>query len=184
MALIRNLPTLRNMPTWGQRIVEAFQDVQKQLSNTSTQTNANLTAPQNAAPPQINALTVTASGGVAHAQITDSNESLYRGVNYHLQYAVAGTGFAAPVTFHMGPSRDARIPVGTQTLEYRAFSDYPTSPASPPVYHGGSQPVAIAAIGSDQPPIPSGMGSGTGMPSQISGFGPVPWRGSNPPKRT
>lgn len=187
MALIPNLARIREMVVggvnFGQLIQEAFQGVQKQLTNTSAQTNASLSSNQNAAPPQINALTVTASGGVAHAQIADNNQNLYRGVNYHLQYAPAGTNFAAPITFHMGPSRDARIPVGTSPLEYRAFSDYPTSPASAPVYHGGAMPIAVAATGTDQPPIPAGQGSGTGTPSQISGFGPIPYRGSTPPKR-
>jgi hypothetical protein len=178
-----NVQALKNVPQWGQFLFNAFRNLQTQLSNSSLQTNANLKASQAAPPPQINALNVVASGGVAHVQITDNNEGLYRGVNYHVQYALAGTGFKNPVTQPMGPSRDIRIPVGTQPLEYRAFSDYPTSAHSEPVYHGGATPIAVAATGTDQPPIPSGMGSGTGTPSQISGFGPVPWRGVNPPKR-
>lgn len=177
-----NVQALRNMPNWGRYIFEAFRNIQKQLSNTSVQTNSSLTGSQSAPPPQINAINVTASGGVAHVQITDNNQNLYRGVTYHVQYST-DPGFANPITHHMGPSRDARIPVGTQPIYYRAFSDYPTSEASVPVYHGGSQPVPVTASGTEQPPIPAGQGSGTGFPSQISGFGPIPWRGINPPKR-
>ena len=201
MGLIRNLGQIRQMLVaaaqsssdpnktprlinYGEMIKESFDDVQKQLGNLSSQTNASLTNAQNSPPPSPNAVHVVASGGVAHIQITDNNENLYRGVQYHVQYAPAGTNFAAPITYHMGPSRDARIPVGTQLLQYRVFSDYPTSPASAPVYHGGATPIAIAATGTEQPPIPLGMGSGTGTPGEISGFGPVPWRGSSPPRRS
>ena len=177
-----NVQAVRNLPEWGKYIFDAFRNVQKQLGNLSTQVNGSLTAPQNSAPPQINAISVKASGGVAHVQITDNNENLYRGVHYHVQYST-DPGFSAPITHFMGPARDARISVGTQPLYYRAYSDYPTSPASVPQYHGGAQPIAVAAIGTEQPAIPSGMGSGTGTASQISGFGPIPWRGANPPKR-
>jgi hypothetical protein len=186
VALIRNLARIRDMVVdkvnFGQMIQEAFQDVQKQLSNTSTQTNASLSNGQNVAPPAVNAVKVTASGGVAHVQITDNNQNLYRGITYHVQYAT-DSAFSAPCNGPSGPSRDIRIPVGAQPLYYRVFSDYPTSPASAAVYHGGATPVAVAATGTDQPAIPAGQGSGTGTPGQISGAGPVPYRGSVPPKR-
>ena len=184
MATDPNVQAIRQMPTWGHYAFLAFRNIHKQLANLSIQGNAALDAPQNAAPPQVNGVTVTASGGVAHVQITDNNQNLYRGVQYHVQYAPAETKFAAPITYPMGPSRDARIPVGTQLLQYRVFSDYPTSPPSAPVYHGGASPIAVAATGTEQPAIPLGQGSGTGTPSQISGYGPVPWRGNNPPKRS
>lgn len=183
MASDPNVQAIRSMPKWGKYIFDAFRNLQKQVGNLGVQTNGNLKGAENAAPPPITALTVTASGGVAHVQITDTNPNLYRGIGYHVQYAPAGTNFASPVNFHMGPSRDARIPVGTGLLNYRAFSDYPTSPASPPVYHGGATPLAIAATGSEQPSIPPGQGSGTGVPGEISGFGPIPYRGNVPPRR-
>lgn len=182
MASDPNVQALRGMPMWGKYIFDAFRNVQRQLANVSTQGNLALDAPQNTAPPSPNAVTVTASGGVAHVQITDNNQNLYRGINYHVQYS-ADAGFSAPCNGPSGPSRDIRIPVGTQALYYRVFSDYPTSPASAPVYHGGASPVAVAATGTEQPAIPSGQGSGTGTTGQISGSGPIPWRGNNPPKR-
>jgi hypothetical protein len=182
MANDPNVDAVQNLPVFGKFIYLAFQKVQKQLTNISLQANVSLASSQNEPPPQVNALSVTASGGVAHVQVTDNNQNIYRGIHYHVQYA-ADPGFANPITFHMGPSRDARIPVGTQPLYWRAFSDYPTSAPSIPVYHGGSTPQAIAAIGTEQPAIPAGMGSGTGTSTQISGFGPIPWRGANPPKR-
>ena len=178
---VRNLPFLRSIPQFGSRLVEALQDIQKLVNNVGQQTNAEPTAQEIAPPPQIHALNVTAGAGVAHVQITDENP-VYRGISYHVQIAT-DRGFSAPITQHMGPSRDIRIPVGNQPLYYRAFSDYPTSAPSSPIYHGGAAPVPIAATGTDQPAIPFGQGSGTGYPGQISGHGPVPYRGSAPPRR-
>jgi|HubBroStandDraft_2_1064218.scaffolds.fasta_scaffold235844_1 hypothetical protein len=177
-----NVQALRNVPLWGHYIFNAFRAMQKQLGNVSSQGNINLAGAQNSAPPSPNAVTVTASGGVAHIQITDNNQNLYRGITYHTQYST-DPSFSTHCNGPSGPSRDIRIPVGTQPLYYRVFSDYPTSPASAPVYHGGATPVALAATGTEQPPIPSGQGSGTGTPGQISGYGPLPWRGNSPPKR-
>lgn len=181
--LVRNLSFIRSIPQYGQRITEALQDLQTALGNVGQQTNSTPNAQQTPAPPQIHALSVTASGGVAHVQITDNNP-IYRGTTYHVQYSTT-PGFESPVNHYMGPSRDIRIPVGSQPLYYRAFSDLPTSGASSPVYHGGSQPVAVAATGTEQPPIPSGQGSGTGYAGQISGHGPIPFRTTNglPPRR-
>jgi len=176
-----NAPPMRT--NYGQLIEEAFNDVQRQLENTSTQTNSSLLGNENSAPPQINSVSVTASGGVAHIQIIDNNPNLYRGITYHVQYAT-DSAFSRPCNGPSGPSRDIRIPVGTEPLYYRVFSDYPTSPPSQPVYHGGQFPVAVAATGATQPPVPAGQGSGTGTPGQVSGYGPVPWRGNVPPRRS
>lgn len=180
---VRNLPALQTMPTYGKWLVQALKDLRQLVQNVGQQTNATPASQETPPPPQIHALTVTASGGVAHIQITDNNP-IYRGIGYHVQIST-NPGFSAPITEHMGPSRDKRIPVGTQPLYYRAFSDYPTSAPSAPVYHGGSQPMAVAAIGSAQPAIPAGQGSGTGYPSQISGHGPIPYRAVKglPPRR-
>ena len=178
---VRNLPSLNRIPQYGHLLVQSLKDLRGLIQNVGQQTNASPGAQETPPPPQIHALSVTAGGGVAHVQITDNN-AIYRGISYHVQYS-PDAGFSAPVTVHMGPSRDIRIPVGTQPLHYRAFSDYATSAPSSPVYHGGAQPIPVAAIGADQPPIPSGQGSGTGYASQISGHGPIPYRGALPPRR-
>ena len=178
---IRNLAFLRNVPKFGQRLVEAFDDVQSMLNNVSQQTNSSLQGQQQAPPSAPDSISVVAGGGVAHVQFTDSS-SFYQGKNYHVMIST-NPAFSNPITIHAGPSRDIRIPVGSQPLYYGGFADYPTSPASTVVYHGGSTPIAVTASGVDQPPIPSGQGSGTGFPSQISGYGPVPFRGNTPPKR-
>lgn len=176
---IRNLPYIKSLPTFGVRLGETIDDIVKMVTNIAQQGNHNPTGQDQSPPPQVNKVTVAAGGGIAHVQVTDNNQ-VYRGIQYHVQYA-KDSGFTNPITVHMGPSRDIRIPVGTSPLYYRAFSDYPTGSHSPPVYHGATP---IAATGDAQPDIPQGQGSGTGFPSQISGFGPIPFRGATPPKRS
>ena len=178
---VRNLPSLNKIPVYGHLLVQALKDLRTMVNNVGQQTNATPSAQDTPPPPQIHAVSVSAGGGVAHVQITDNN-AVYRGISYHVQYA-PDAGFNSPITVHMGPSRDIRIPVGNHPLHYRAFSDYPTSGPSAPVYHGGAQPIPVAATGTDQPSIPAGQGSGTGQPGQISGHGPIPYRGALPPRR-
>ncbi len=189
MALIRNLPRIRQMTVnginYGQLIQESLQDVQKQLGNVSVQTNANLAGRQNAAPPQINAFQVDGGAGIYHAYITDNNQNLYRGGEYFAEYSESAD-FSDFHTEHMGPSRDKRFNLGLPgPLYWRAYSGYgPASPPSNPVYHGGVQPVGVTAGGATAPPLRSGQGSGTNPPTQgAGGYGQLPWRGVNPPKR-
>lgn len=202
MALIRNLARIRQMqvidpssandpskkPTttnYGQLIQEAFQDVQKQLSNVSGQTNAHLSATQNSAPPQVNALHVDGGNGFYHAYITDNNQNLYRGVEYTAEYSTT-PDFQDFHVEHLGPARDKRINLGVPgPLYWRAYSGYgPASPPSSPVYHGGAQPVGVSGGGTAAPALRSGQGSGTNPPTQgAGGYGQLPWRGANPPKR-
>jgi hypothetical protein len=179
---IPNLDYLAKIPVFGPRLAETIKAVVKQVKNVAQQTNATPASQTTEPPPQVHAVSVVASGGVAHIQITDEN-TVYRGITYHVQYAT-DPGFSAPCNGPSGPSRDIRIPVGTQPLYYRVFSDYPTSAPSPAVYFGGAIPVAVAATGTAQPTIPAGQGSGTGFAGQISGHGPVPYRGDVPPKRS
>jgi hypothetical protein len=199
MALIRNLSQIREMqvpvqstderkPAWkgyGKLIVEALSDVQGMLQNLSNQTNASLKASSGSPPLSPDSVHVTASGGVAHVQIVD-NGDFFRGKTYHV--AVSPTpGFESPCTLYSGPSRDVRIPVGNQSLYYRVVADNGSvSAQSGPIYHtaGGVSPVPVAATGTEQPAIPSGQGSGTGLPGQISGYGPTPYRGTQPPRRS
>jgi hypothetical protein len=175
---VRNLAYLNSIPGFGHHLVQALKDLRKLAQNIGQQTNAYPNGQETPPPPKIHAVSVVASGGVAHVQITDNN-AVYRGIGYHVDIS-PDASWSAPVTIHMGPSRDVRIPVGTQALHYRVFSDYPTSGPSEPVYFGGP----VTASGTAQPPIPAGQGSGTGYAGQISGHGPVPYRGATPPRRS
>lgn len=173
------------MPTWGQRIFEAFNDVQKQIGNVARQTNSSTSAVQNAPPPQVNNLHVDGGAGIYHAYITDHNQNLYRGVEYHLEYSET-PDFQDFHTVSIGPSRDHRVNLGLPgPIYWRGYSQYGgASNPSAPVYHGGPQPVGVFAVGGTAPALRSGQGSGTNPPSQgAAGFGQIPWRGAEPPKR-
>lgn len=179
MALIRNLPQIRQMPKYGKLLVEALADVQKQLGYVSTQTNASLTSRQNAAPPAIHQLEVDGGAGIYHAYITDNNE-LYRGAEYTLEYS--NDNWQTFHVQHLGPSREQRMNLGIPgPLQFRAYSGYgPASPPSSPVY--ASAPVS--ADGTMPPILRASQGSGTNYPTQgAGGYGQLAWRGTTPPKR-
>lgn len=179
-----NIEALKEMPRWGTYLYKAFKIMMKQVSNVASQSNTALNSSENAAPPPVNELRVTAGGGVVHLQAVH-NENFYRGITYHF-HASSDSGFSSPVTLYSGPNRDVRIPVGNSPLHYAVTCDYgSSSPSSPVTYYtnGGSVPVSVAATGSSQPVIPAGQGSGTGYPGQLAGYGPQPWRGTSPPRR-
>ena len=180
---VRNLPSLNKIPVYGHLLVQALKDLRTMVNNVGQQTNATPSAQDTPPPPPVNELRVSAGGGVVHLQAVHGN-NFYRGITYHF-HASPDAGFSNPVTLYSGPNRDVRIPVGTAPLHYAVTCDYPTSAGSPVTYHtaGGSSPVPVAAIGADQPAMPYGQGSGTGTPGQISGHGPIPFRGELPPRR-
>jgi len=186
MALIRNLESLRTIPGFGQKLVEALQDLQKLASNVASQTNSALKGAQGHPPPPINALHVEGGAGIYHAYITDQNQSIYRGIQYTLEYS-EDPSFSTFHVAHMGPSRDHRLNIGLPgPLHFRAYSGYPTSPSSTPVYHGTQvNPIAVSGGGTTPPILRGGQGSGTNPPNLGGGgFGQFPWRGTTPPRRS
>jgi hypothetical protein len=181
MGLIRNLAQIRSMPTYGKLLVEAYKDIQKQLNNVSTQTNANLTSRENSAPPAINKLEVDGGAGIYHAYLTDNNQQLYRGAEYTLEYS--HDNWQSYHVQHLGPAREARMNLGLSgPLQFRAYSGYgPASPPSAAIYADSP----VHAPGSTPPALRQGQGSGTNFPSQgAGGYGVQAWRGNTAPKRT
>jgi hypothetical protein len=182
---VKNGAALKEMPIYGRWLFQSLQDLAGRIQNIGQQTNASPQGQQSPAPPAVDELRVFAGGGVAHLQAVH-NGPIYRGVTYHFHAAaLTDPSFSSPVTLYSGPNRDVRIPVGTAPLHYAVTCDYPTSPSSPVTFHtaGGVAPVPVAASGTEQPAMPAGQGSGTGTPGQISGFGPIPYRGNTPPRR-
>lgn len=162
------------------RMVEALDDILAALNNAARQVTAS-PAGVTGAPPQISSLDVDAADGVFDAAIADNNPVL-RGINYFLEYS-ATVNFTAPVVIDLGASRNWRGYLGNQTLYFRAYSSYPTSPSSPAIYFGS--PTAVVGGGSAGPsPLPS-RGSGTAPDDGTdgnSGFGAEPYRGALPPR--
>ena len=186
MASDPNIQAIRNMPMWGKYLYDAFKGVQSQLRNVSIQTNANLDGVGNAAPPQLNSIHVDGGAGVYHVYLTDLNQNLYRGAE-HTAYYSESPDMSDPHPVHMGPARDMRVNLGHPgPLYWAANHGYgPASPPSPPVYHGGAQPVGVTALGTVAPPLRPNQGSGTNLPSQpFGGYGQTQHRGSTPPRRS
>lgn len=176
LAYIRSLAT-KEMPDIGQKLAEALQSIADAHNNVEQQTNGNGSGnPQ--APPQIHALSVTAQNGHFQVAITDHNQNLYRGVQYFVEHA-DNPNFTNPHIVHMGTSRNMNLFLGNTSRYWRAYSSYPWSGPSSPVYHGGAGSPAIVSGGGSVggPGFATSQGSGTGAAGVgISGPGPIPYR--------
>lgn len=172
---LRNLEYIRSIPVFGARLYESLVDVQNQASATEQQTNSNALG-QPTPPPAINNLHVsTGPGGEFQLAITDSNK-ISRGINYWAEHA-DNPHFNNPHIIDMGQSRNHSVYLGGQSLYWRAYSSYPSSPTSPAVYHGSqAQPAAVR--GGVTGVRSASQGAGTGAPGQgLYGPGPVAQRG-------
>ena len=187
---IRNLEWLGKVsipdhPEFGVKLRQALLSIQTAHNNVELQTNSNSSGePQ--APPTVNGINVKSQNGHFSVSVTDNNQ-VYRGVSYFLEHA-DNPHFTNPTIVPMGPARNMHLFLGNVTRYFRAYSSYGTGVASPPVYHGGSQPLPVAGGGSVGGPalLPS-QGSGTGAPGVgLVGFGPVLFRttsGVPPPRK-
>ncbi len=123
-----------------------------------------------ASPPAIAKLAVTAADGIFDVAITDAPTTLKHGIWYFLEYDTS-PAFPMPRVIFLGPTRNARLQLGNQTLYWRAYSQYFSSPPSPAVTFG-SPPTAVTGGGSSGPTPQPSQGSGTAPPDQGgSGFG-------------
>ena len=181
----RNLAWLRGLkidgvPDFGSRMHELVSDLVNNQNQIAQQTNSSLTGTPTA-PPKLQAVTVTPIETGVHISIQHEGE-YFQGCEYQGEYA-DNPHFANPFPFSMGPSREHDLPIGTEKFYYRVFPQYQNGMPGSPVYHGGVTPVAVA--GGQKVPRGTSQGSGTGRPGQgLSGYGPVPFRGNNPPKRS
>lgn len=176
--------SIPDFPDFGAKMVQSLQSIATQATNVEQQTNSNPKG-QPTAPPQINKVEVSGRDGVLSVSITDNNP-IYRGIKYYAEHA-DNPQFTNSITVPMVDSRNVTIPVGSQKRYVRAYSAYSSSPASPPVYHGGAMPEPVAGGGATPGPLflPS-QGSGTGLAGQgLQGPGDVPFRSPNglPPIR-
>lgn len=180
---IRNLAEIRARDP---KLYEALSDIITASQNITQQVNGNPNG-QPAAPPKISALRVVARDGYATVAIQDDNE-IYRGISYYVDHA-DNAQFTNPTVVYLGDSRNVVVPIGRQTRYFRAYSAYPASSPSEPVYFGGAQPTAVSAIdttGGPGPDYSDAQGSGTGAAATgLSGPGPVPFRSTTgvPPTR-
>lgn len=148
-------------------LLRALDDLASQIQNTANQVNA---TPQGvtAAPSQISGFSVVASGGIFDVQIQD-NSPASRGIEYFAEYAAAPSGPWTVIS--LGPARNWRGALGSQTLYWRAYSQYPTSEPSAPLYFGSqATPTGVAGGGAVAGPNPQpSTGSGTAPTNGLSG---------------
>lgn len=163
-------------------IAEALDDVMSHVSTTMQQTNSSPNG-QAAPPPTPSKLTVTAAHGIFDAKI-DDNAPVTRGINYFLEYSQTPS-FNSPTVIDLGASRNHRVALGNQTLHWRAYSSYPTSPRSQVIYHGTQgQPTPVIGGGTASGPDPqpsSGSGTSKGASGSDGGFGNHAFRGVSRP---
>lgn len=141
---------------------------------------------QIAAPPTIGGLTVKASNGIVHVTVQDANE-IHNSVEYFVEHTTDPT-FSAPHVAHLKSSRGTflNLPAkddsgNAQSWYFRAYSQYPGSQPSAPVYFGGLSPTAVNVGGSTQLTPLQSPGSGTASPDGTQGGwgrGKTPYRPS------
>lgn len=158
---------------FGSHMADLVRQIQASFSAIEQQTNSNISA-EPSAPPNPQALDVTALNGHFTFAITDQSQGLARGVQYHIEHA-DNPGFVNAQPIHLGPFRNGHVYLGDDTRYFRAYSSYPGSPNSNHVYFGGqASPKAVRGGGSVGAPqfLPS-RGSGTSAEGQM-GTGPGP----------
>jgi hypothetical protein len=131
-------------------------------------------------PANISSLSVSAANGVFDFAIVDHNPVL-RGINYFVEYSTTPS-FTAPHVIDLGASRNFRTFLDSGTYYFRAYSAYPTSARSSPVYFGSqSNPTAVNGGGAVAGPAPlasQGSGTSSGANGGDGGFGNDPVRGN------
>jgi hypothetical protein len=186
---VRNLSWLRklsidNVPGFGARLHEMFNDVINGVGVLEQQTNGNCSS-HPTAPPPLQGMTVQPHEHGFDVSIQHEGE-FYRGVRYYVSYA-DNPHFAGARTFPMHDSRNAVLPLGSRTLYFQAHAAYAWSGPTAPVFHGGSVPVAVTGgTGAPVALLPS-QGCGTTRAGEPpAGPGVAAFRSSNgaPPVRS
>ena len=186
---IKNLDWLSKVrveghPEFGAKLYQALKSIQTAHNNIELQTNTNSSS-EPTPPPAINGFKVSSQNGHFSYQINDNNQ-IYRGAEYFVEHA-DNPHFTNATQVKVGPARNGSVFLGNVTRYWRAYSAYGTSPASPPVYHGGSQPIAVTGGGPVGGPADTvNQGAGTGAAGVgLVGYGPVQYRtgtGVPPPR--
>lgn len=184
-----NLDFLKNVKIpgysdFGTRLHETLKAIVSGTNNTEQQANLNPVG-HPIAPPQVNQLHAVSNGqGLFSLQITDNNK-IYRGIRYYVEHDT-DPQFGNPHPIALGDSRTHHIFLGNGTFHFRAYSAYPGSGPSSPVYMGtSSNPTPVVGGGTIGAPTPiASQGSGTGAPGTgLNGPGKIPFRGDAPPQR-
>jgi hypothetical protein len=167
-------------PEFGSNLFKLLSSYRDNLNVLEQQTNSSLNGPTTA-PPNLQSVTVTPTD-VGHHISINHGAAFYRGLYYHIESA-DNPHFTNPFPEYSGPAREINLATGRKSLYFQAFASYQNSSNTPIVFHGGQNPQAV--LGGTAVARGTSQGSGTGLPGEgRSGFGTVPYRGTNPPKRS
>lgn len=187
----RELDLVRQGQFDGPLLASLLRRIVDGINTLGTNTGASATG-DTATPPVIGGVSVKSNGETAHVTIQDANQ-ITRAIEYHLEYATDDQ-FTNPHYMHLVAGREAFLNLpskddngATQKWYVRAYSQYPGSQPSAPVYYGGLTPTAITLSGATQLTPQSSPGSGTASPFGTQGGwgrGKIPVRPAQGPKRS
>jgi hypothetical protein len=128
-------------------------------------------------PPTVGGVNVKAAGEMVHVTISDANQ-VSKPIEYFVEHSTS-PNFVNPHVTHLVSSRGLFITLpskndaGTaQPWYFRAYSQYPGSQPSAPVYYGGLSPTAVTLSGTTHLTPLASTGSGTASPiGQQGGWG-------------
>lgn len=142
-------------------------------------------------PPTVGSVSVKAANGLAHVTIAD-DAPIQKPIEYFIEHDTS-PNFPAPHVAHLVASRGAFLSLpsltdagAAQSWYFRAYSQYPGSHPSQPVYFGGISPTAVSVGGTVQLTPLASTGSGTASPTGGQGGwgrGKIPVRPPQGPKR-
>lgn len=141
------------------RLAETFRQMSQHLDTIASTAGISGTATQ--APPNVRSIAVTAANGYFNVAITDPEGQAGQnlGIHYFFEWDTS-PAFTNPQTIDNGPSRNGYFALGSQTLYWRAYSQFRNSPRSTPIVYGGSSPTGVVGGGSAGPAPAKSQGSG------------------------
>jgi hypothetical protein len=129
-------------------------------------------------PNNISGIFITQQNGNFDITITDNNP-VVRGIEYIVEWAT-NSNFIGARTIFLGSSRTHNIALGNlggASTYWRAYSQYPNSAPSTPIYYSGN-PIVSGGTASAAPQPSTGSGTGSGLGQQPGqGYGVHPIRG-------
>lgn len=167
------MPVLPNLgwieTNFDPRLAETIRQLSQHLDTIATQAGVSGTVTK--APPAIRSIAVTAHNGYHAIALSDPEGAAAPslGIHYFADWDTS-PAFSTPQTIHLGPSRNAYVNLGSQTVYWRAYSQYRNSPRSAMIVHGGSSPTPVAGGGTIAGPTPA-PSQGSGGAGGGGGFG-------------
>jgi len=161
---VLNIPQLKKIQTEDPYLYETLKKIVAAINSLAHRAGIDTTGAV-ATPSPIASLTVAAANGYFDVAILDTSNP-HLGINYFVE-TDTDPSFANARVWDLGSSRNIVLPLGNQTLYFRAYSQYQNSVQSTKVTFGSPATAVTGGGASPPPPLPTqGSGSGGG-----GGFG-------------